>query len=149
MHETPAFDSWVRKIHWRRDRLPTPVFLGFLGGSAVKKSACSAGDLVWEDLSLIPGLDNFSPGEGNDYPLEYFGLENSQSFWKGIYSVAGDTSHSCLLFVPMRLSGLSGQTSSSQNCFATCYASTGKNPLRIVGVTKSRFSILFAFGHVA
>ena len=19
-------DSWVRKIHWRRDRLPTPVF---------------------------------------------------------------------------------------------------------------------------
>ena len=28
MQETP-FDSWVRKICWRRDRLPTPVFLGF------------------------------------------------------------------------------------------------------------------------
>ena len=26
-------DSWVRKIPWRRDRLPTPVFLGFPGGS--------------------------------------------------------------------------------------------------------------------
>ena len=25
MQETP-FDSWVRKICWRRDRLPTPVF---------------------------------------------------------------------------------------------------------------------------
>ena len=28
------FNSWVRKIHWRRDRLPTPVFLGFPYGSA-------------------------------------------------------------------------------------------------------------------
>ena len=25
MQETPVW-SWVRKIHWRRDRLPTPVF---------------------------------------------------------------------------------------------------------------------------
>ena len=31
----------VGKIHWRRDRLPTPVFLGFPGGSAGKESACS------------------------------------------------------------------------------------------------------------
>ena len=23
------FNSWIRKISWRRDRLPTPVFLGF------------------------------------------------------------------------------------------------------------------------
>ena len=30
-------DSWVRKICWRRYRLPTPVFLGFPGGSASKK----------------------------------------------------------------------------------------------------------------
>ena len=22
-------DSWVGKIHWRRDRLPTPILLGF------------------------------------------------------------------------------------------------------------------------
>ena len=28
MQETP-FESWVRKICWRRDRLPTPIFLGF------------------------------------------------------------------------------------------------------------------------
>ena len=28
------------------------------------------------DLSFIPGLGK-SPGEGNGYPLQYFGLENS------------------------------------------------------------------------
>ena len=27
----PWFESWVRKIPWRTDRLPTPVFWGFLG----------------------------------------------------------------------------------------------------------------------
>jgi len=57
-------DSWVRKICWRRDRLPTPVFLGFLCGSAGKESANNAGD-----LSLIPGLRR-SPGEGKGYPLQ-------------------------------------------------------------------------------
>ena len=31
--------------HWRRDRLPTPVFLGFPCGSAGKESACNAGEL--------------------------------------------------------------------------------------------------------
>ena len=33
----PQFDSWVGKIHWRRDRLLTPAFLGFPGGSAGKE----------------------------------------------------------------------------------------------------------------
>ena len=33
-----------RKIRWRRDRLPTPVFLGFPGGSADKESTCNARD---------------------------------------------------------------------------------------------------------
>ena len=31
------FNSWVRKILWRRDRIPTPVFLGFPSGSAGKE----------------------------------------------------------------------------------------------------------------
>ena len=65
------FDSWVGKICWRRDRLPTTVFLGFPGGSPGKKSACNAGD-----LGSIPGMGR-SPGEGNGYPLQYSGLENS------------------------------------------------------------------------
>ena len=47
------FDPWVRKIPWRRDRLPTPVFLGFPGGSAVKKLPAIRGtwirSLGWED----------------------------------------------------------------------------------------------------
>ena len=58
------------QIHWRRDRLPTPVFLGFPCGSAGKESACTAGY-----LGSIPGLGR-SPGEGKGYPLQYSGLEN-------------------------------------------------------------------------
>ena len=56
---------------WRRERLPTPVFLGFLCGSAGKESACNAGD-----RGSIPGLGR-SPGEGKGCPLQYSGLENS------------------------------------------------------------------------
>ena len=33
MQETLGFNSWVGKIHWRRVRLPTLVFLGFPDGS--------------------------------------------------------------------------------------------------------------------
>ena len=56
---------------WRRARLPTLVLLGFPGGSAGKESTCNAGD-----PGSIPGLQRF-PGEGNGYPLQYSGLENS------------------------------------------------------------------------
>ena len=66
----PQFDSWVRKIRWRRDRLPTPVFLGFPGGSEGKESACNA-----QDLGSIPGLGR-SPGGGHGGPLQYSCLEN-------------------------------------------------------------------------
>ena len=45
--------------------------LGFLGGSAGKESACN-----WGDLGSIPGLER-SPGEGESYPLQKSGLENS------------------------------------------------------------------------
>ena len=41
----PWFDSWVGKTPWRRDRRPTPVFLGFPGCSVGKESTCSVGDL--------------------------------------------------------------------------------------------------------
>ena len=64
----PGFDSWFGKIHWRRDSLPTPVFLGFPGNSESKESACNAGDLC-----SIPGLRR-SPGEGNGNPLQYVDL---------------------------------------------------------------------------
>ena len=42
-------ETWVGQIPWTRDRLPTPVFLGFPGGSAGEESACQAGDLGWAD----------------------------------------------------------------------------------------------------
>ena len=45
--------------------------LGLACGSAGKESAYNEGD-----LGLIPGLGR-SPGEGNGYPLQYSGLENS------------------------------------------------------------------------
>jgi len=50
-----------------------PCFLSSLvvGGSAGKEFLCNAGD-----LSLIPVLGR-SSGEGNGYPLQYSGLENS------------------------------------------------------------------------
>ena len=64
------FNSWVRKIPWRRDRLSTPVFLGFPCGSAGKEPVCNAGD-----LGSIPGLGRF-PGGGHGNPLQYSCLEN-------------------------------------------------------------------------
>ena len=53
-----------------RNRLPTPVFLGFPGGSDGKESIHKVGD-----LSLIPGLGK-SPGGGHGNPLQYSCLEN-------------------------------------------------------------------------
>ena len=70
----PRFDSWVRKISWRRKRLLTPVFLGFPCGSAGKEPTCNAGD-----LGSIPGLGK-SPGKGKGYPVQYSGLENSMDY---------------------------------------------------------------------
>ena len=55
---------------WRRDRLPTPIFLGFPGGSDGKESAQNAGD-----LGSIAGLGR-SPGGEHDNPLQYSCLEN-------------------------------------------------------------------------
>ena len=51
--------------------LPLVPAKGFAGDSDSKESACNVGD-----LGSIPGLGR-SPGEGNSYPLQYSGLENS------------------------------------------------------------------------
>ena len=45
--------------------------MGFYGGSDGKESVCDAGD-----PSSVPGLGR-SPGEWNDYSLQYSCLENS------------------------------------------------------------------------
>ena len=49
-HRRRGFDPGVGKIHWRRDRLPTPVFLSFCGGLAGKESTYNA-----RDLGSVPG----------------------------------------------------------------------------------------------
>ena len=66
-----GFDSWDWKICWRKDRLPTPVYLSFHYGSGGEESACSLGY-----LGLIPGLGR-CPVEGKCYSLRYSSLENS------------------------------------------------------------------------
>ena len=53
-----------------RDRLPTPVFMGFPGGSDGKESAYNVGD-----LGLIPGSGR-SPRGVHGNPLQYSCLEN-------------------------------------------------------------------------
>ena len=66
----PWFNSWVGKIPWRRDRLPTPVFMVFPGGLDSKESASNA-----RDLGSIPGLGRFLGG-GHGNPLQYSCLKN-------------------------------------------------------------------------
>ena len=72
--------GFSRQEYWRGVPLPFSnsffsevlyVLLGFPGGSTGKESTCNVGD-----LGSIPGLGR-SPGEGNGYPLQYSGLENS------------------------------------------------------------------------
>ena len=79
-----------REIPWRRDRLPTPVVLGFPCGSAGKESACNAGD-----LGSIPGQGR-SAGEGTGYPLKYSWashvaqlVKNLPAMWETLGSIPG------------------------------------------------------------
>ena len=94
----PGFALWVGKIPWIGEQLPTPVFwprefhglhspwggkesdrtewlslslFGLPWWLSCKESSCNE-----RDLCLITGLGR-SPGEGNGYPLQYSGLENS------------------------------------------------------------------------
>ena len=48
--------------------------MGFPGGSADKESTCNV-----RDLGSIPGLER-PRGEGNSYPFQYSGLENSMEY---------------------------------------------------------------------
>ena len=59
-----------QEIPPKRDRLPTPIFLGFPGGSDGKESTRNMGD-----MGSIPGLGR-CPGEGKGNPLQYSCLEN-------------------------------------------------------------------------
>ena len=77
--ETPIrFLGW--EDCWRRDRLPTPVYLGFPCDSAGKESACSAGDQreMKTDISLHVNLyvnvcNSPKPGNNPDALSMVFG----------------------------------------------------------------------------
>ena len=91
------FHPWVRKVSWKRERQPTPVFLptlhqkkegvglkeifGFSCGSVGKDSACNA-----ENRGSIPRSGR-SPGEGHGNPLQYSCLENSKDSGVGRVAV--------------------------------------------------------------
>ena len=63
-----------------RNLIKTLKKMGFPYGSAGKDSACNAGV-----LASIPELER-SPGEGNNYSLQYSGLENSmdRGAWQAV-----------------------------------------------------------------
>ena len=71
MRETPISSICVRKIPWGRDRLPTPVFLGFLVAQMVKNPPAMRE--TW-----------FDPWVGK--PLQYSCLENpmDRGAWQAI-----------------------------------------------------------------
>ena len=77
----PSSISGLGRSLGEGNRLPTPVFLGFPGGSDGKGSACSV-----RDLDSIPELGR-SPGGGRGNPLQYSCLENPH----GQRSLAGYT----------------------------------------------------------
>ena len=65
--------------------LPECVVIDFPGGSDGKESACDAGD-----SGSIPGSGR-SPGEGNDYQLQFSCLENSTdrgTWWSTVHGVS-------------------------------------------------------------
>ena len=62
----PGSIPWVGKVPWRRDRLPTLVFLGFPCYSVGKESAFNGGN-----LGSIPGLGK-SPWRREWLPIPVF-----------------------------------------------------------------------------
>ena len=80
-----GFDPWVGKIPWRREWLPTPVFLPQEFHGQRSLVAYSPWDHkesdTTEQLTVSPCFFFFffffPPQEGNGNPLQYFCLENS------------------------------------------------------------------------
>ena len=83
IRETPV-QFLGQEVPWRRDRLPTPLFLGFPGGSNSKESSYNVGD-----LGLIPGLGR-SHGREHGNPLLYSfqeRLKDRVALWATIHRV--------------------------------------------------------------
>ena len=81
---TARWETWVRspgwEVVWRRERLPTPVFWpGEFHGQRSLTGYMELPVRTWWLTCKYKDLSNQgrSPGEGNDNPLQYSGLENS------------------------------------------------------------------------
>ena len=88
MQETLVqFLGWEDSLE--RDRLLTPLLLGFPGGSDSKESTFKE-----EDLGSTPGLGR-SPGGGHGNPLQYSCLENPhREAWRAtVYGVTTNQTH--------------------------------------------------------
>ena len=76
--------KWIISFTWP----PTDIW-AFPGCSASKEPTCNAGD-----LGSIPGLGR-SPEEGNSYPSQYSGLENSMHFMMGFPGSSAGKESAC------------------------------------------------------
>ena len=115
----PWFDSSVRKIPWRRDRLPVflgyPAFLGFPGGLDGKESACNVGN-----LDSIPGLLR-SPGGRHGNPLQYsIFLPTVSSRQSGLFLPLENLGFFCL----SKLFQLLSDSTDNSTFLGICYSST-------------------------
>ena len=63
--------QWVLQLIALGQKCRSTIYLGFLGGSVFKESACNVGS----NLGLIPGSGR-SPGRGHGHPLQYSCLEH-------------------------------------------------------------------------
>ena len=70
MRET-GLDPWVEKIPWRRERLPTPVLLGFPGGPAGKESACNVREIWVQSLGWEDTLENGMGSHSMDWRIPW------------------------------------------------------------------------------
>ena len=74
MRCTISVPHFIGEVCWFFFAFISPLSKDFPGGSDDKESACNVGD-----LGLIPELGR-SLEEGNGYPLQYSGPENSMDY---------------------------------------------------------------------
>ena len=92
--------------------------MGCPDGSAGKESTCGVGD-----LGSIPGLWR-SPGEGNGYPLQYSGLENSMDCYSPWGCKESDTTERLSLKQKRQRTEASGLYYSHWPCALVAYSPT-------------------------
>ena len=108
---------------------------GVPDGSAGKESACNAGD-----LGSIPGLGR-TPGEGNGYPLQYSGMENSILYGPWGYKQSDTTERLSLKLNTVALMVRFGQVLRSSTYFSTADGSVTQTDERTTSMPQGRNSL--------